>query len=90
MGAAERGAQARDGGGGSPMDDEDDDDQATAIVLAEDKKYYPSAEEIYGEGTETLVMDEDGQALEDPIIAPIKLKRAGPLLSSVRIVQHLD
>jgi U5 small nuclear ribonucleoprotein component len=32
-------------------------------------------EEIYGEGTETLVMDEDGQALEDPIIAPIKLKR---------------
>ncbi|KAF3788960.1 U5 small nuclear ribonucleoprotein component [Nymphaea thermarum] len=40
------------------------------VVLAEDKKYYPTAEEVYGEGVETLVMDEDEQPLEQPIIKP--------------------
>ncbi|KAG6545698.1 hypothetical protein Mapa_012883 [Marchantia paleacea] len=45
-----------------------------AVVLAEDKKYYPTAMEVYGEGVETLVMDEDAQPLEDPIIKPIKTK----------------
>ena len=30
---------------------------------------------MYGPGTETLVMDEDAQPLEEPIIAPIKDKR---------------
>ncbi|KAL3678399.1 hypothetical protein R1sor_021355 [Riccia sorocarpa] len=45
-----------------------------AVVLAEDKKYYPTAMEVYGEGVETLVMDEDAQPLEEPIIKPIKLK----------------
>ena len=45
---------------------------STAIVLHEDKKYYPSAEEVYGEGVETLVMDEDAQPLEVPIVAPAK------------------
>jgi hypothetical protein len=34
------------------------------VVLHEDKKYYPSAEEVYGQETETLVMDEDAQPLE--------------------------
>lgn len=34
------------------------------IVLHEDKKYYPSAEEVYGKETETLVMEEDAQPLE--------------------------
>ncbi len=33
-------------------------------MLAEDKKYYPTAEELYGPGTETLVMEEDAQPLE--------------------------
>mmetsp|Transcript_28077 Transcript_28077/g.70533 ORF Transcript_28077/g.70533 Transcript_28077/m.70533 type:complete len:994 (-) Transcript_28077:1097-4078(-) len=77
MDQAERAAVARDGGEGMDADDggDDDDNPETAIVLAEDKKYYPSAEEVYGEGTETLVMDEDGQALEEPIIAPVKLKQ---------------
>lgn len=54
--------------------DVDDDDYADAaqnsIVLAEDKKYYPTAEEVYGPGVEALVMDEDEQALEKPIVAP--------------------
>ena len=42
----------------------DDDAGASAIVLHEDKKYYPTAEETYGPGTETLVQDEDAQPLE--------------------------
>jgi len=79
MDNAERAAMQRDGGGGGgggmDLDDEDDDNPETAIVLAEDKKYYPSAAEVYGEGTETLVMDEDAQALEEPIIAPVKNKQ---------------
>ena len=29
------------------------------MVLHEDKQYYPEAEQIYGKGVETLVMDED-------------------------------
>lgn len=42
------------------------------IVLHEDKKYYPSAEEVYGPGVETIVQDEDNQLLTVPIIAPFK------------------
>jgi U5 small nuclear ribonucleoprotein component len=41
-------------------------------VLHEDKKYYPSAEETYGPGVETLVQEEDTMHLSEPIIAPIK------------------
>jgi len=43
------------------------------IVLHEDKKYYPEAEDVYG-GAETVVLDEDAQPLEEPIIAPVKVK----------------
>lgn len=43
---------------------EEDEDMSTAVILHEDKKYYPSAEEMYGEGVETLVMEEDAQPLE--------------------------
>uniref|UniRef100_A0A803LKM4 SNU114 homolog n=1 Tax=Chenopodium quinoa TaxID=63459 RepID=A0A803LKM4_CHEQI len=42
------------------------------VVLAEDKKYYPTAEEVYGEDVETLVEDEDELPLEQPIIRPVK------------------
>ena len=45
------------------------------MVLHEDKKYYPTAEEVYGPDTETLVMEEDAQPLEVPIVAPIKHKK---------------
>lgn len=34
------------------------------VVLHEDKKYYPTAEETFGEGTEALVQEEDAQPLE--------------------------
>lgn len=51
---------------------DDDIDMDNQVVLAEDKKYYPTAEEVYGEEVETLVMDEDEQPLEMPIIKPVK------------------
>lgn len=73
----EDGAAASDGEGhangwmttGDTTDVEMVDNQ---VVLAEDKKYYPTAEEVYGDDVETLVMDEDEQPLEMPIIKPVK------------------
>lgn len=59
------------------MQDDDDDDRAgpsNAVVLMEDKKYYPTANEIYGEDVEALVQEEDLQPLSEPIIAPIKTR----------------
>ena len=44
------------------------------VVLHEDKKYYPTAEEVYGAGVETLVQDEDTQMLSEPIVQPTKVK----------------
>lgn len=64
---------ARLDGADQPGDDDMDTD--TAVVLAEDKKYYPTAMEVYGEGVETLVMDEDAQPLEEPIIKPVRAKK---------------
>ncbi|XP_057998889.1 110 kDa U5 small nuclear ribonucleoprotein component CLO-like [Hevea brasiliensis] len=49
-----------------------DVDMDNQIVLAEDKKYYPTAEEVYGEDVDTLVMDEDEQPLEQPIIKSVR------------------
>ncbi|KAF9662816.1 hypothetical protein SADUNF_Sadunf18G0093600 [Salix dunnii] len=49
-----------------------DVDMDNQVVLAEDKKYYPTAEEVYGPGVETLVNDEDEQSLEQPIIKPVR------------------
>lgn len=46
-----------------------------AVILHEDKQYYPSAEEVYGPGVETLVQEEDAQPLTEPIIAPIKVRK---------------
>lgn len=46
-----------------------------AVVLHEDKQYYPSASDIYGEGVETLVQEEDAQPLTEPIIAPVKVRK---------------
>ncbi|KAG0264886.1 U5 small nuclear ribonucleoprotein component [Actinomortierella ambigua] len=44
------------------------------VVLHEDRRYYPTAEEVYGEGVETLVEEEDTQPLSEPIIQPVKVK----------------
>ncbi|KAG2486973.1 hypothetical protein HYH03_014346 [Edaphochlamys debaryana] len=57
---------------------QEDDEPAEGgmqVVLHEDKKYYPSAEEVYGAEVETLVMEEDAQPLEVPIVAPVKVKK---------------
>lgn len=59
-----------------------DAEPGTAIVLAEDKKYYPTADEVYGQETETLVMEEDAQPLEVPIIAPVVSKKMEKLLDA--------
>lgn len=47
---------------------------ASAIVLHEDKVHYPSAQEIYGEGVKTAVLDEDAMDLDVPIVEPVKTK----------------
>ena len=44
-------------------------------VLHEDKKYYPTAEEVYGPDVETIVQEEDAQPLTEPIIQPVRLKK---------------
>ena len=53
----------------------DEPNEWNQVVLHEDKKYYPTAEEVYGPDTETLVMEEDAQPLEVPVIAPVKAKK---------------
>ncbi|CAN0361301.1 unnamed protein product [Lampetra planeri] len=45
------------------------------VVLHEDKKYYPTAEEVYGPEVETVVQEEDTQPLTEPIIKPVKTKK---------------
>ncbi|TRY59810.1 hypothetical protein DNTS_035239 [Danionella cerebrum] len=78
-------AEDRDG---DEAEDDDDDDQAEAdeetgggggggmeVVLHEDKKYYPTAEEVYGPEVETIVQEEDTQPLTEPIIKPVRMKQ---------------
>ncbi|CAH1788149.1 unnamed protein product [Owenia fusiformis] len=67
---------------GGPEDDdmeadqnEVDDAPEMSVVLHEDKKYYPTAEEVYGPDVETIVQEEDTQALTEPIIVPVKKKK---------------
>lgn len=43
--------------------------------MHEEKKYYPSAEEVYGEEVETMVQEEDTQPLSEPIVAPIQVRK---------------
>ncbi|KAL2914439.1 U5 small nuclear ribonucleoprotein component [Polyrhizophydium stewartii] len=63
------------GGAGSSALMQVDVEPSTQIVLHEDKKYYPSAEEVFGEDVEALVQEEDTQLLSEPIIAPKKAKK---------------
>lgn len=77
---AERQANARQQAGDVDMDGmvEDvveEEEPGMQVVLHEDKKYYPSAEETFGADVESLVMDEDAQALEVPIVAPVSKKK---------------
>ena len=52
-----------------------DGPRPSAVILHEHKKYYPTAEEVYGEDVEAIVQEEDAQPLSEPIIAPIKVRR---------------
>ena len=61
-----------DADGDVDMAEQDGDD--TRIMLHEDKKYYPTAIEVYGEGVETTVQEEDSQPITQPIVAPLKVK----------------
>ena len=56
-------------------EDNKEEDIEMAVVLHEDKKYYPTAEEVYGPDVETIVQEEDAQPLTEPIIQPIRLKK---------------
>ncbi|KAL1836690.1 hypothetical protein VTJ49DRAFT_4784 [Mycothermus thermophilus] len=55
--------------------DIDDEGPANAVILYEDKQYYPTAAQVYGEGVETLVQEEDAQPLTQPIVAPVEQKK---------------
>ena len=55
--------QGDDDDDANDVDVHDDDDVSQAVVLHEDKKYYPTAEEIYGPDVETIVHEEDAQPL---------------------------
>ncbi|XP_066910456.1 116 kDa U5 small nuclear ribonucleoprotein component-like [Clytia hemisphaerica] len=57
------------------VDTVDVDEVSQAVVLHEDKKYYPSAQEVYGPDVETLVEEEDEQPLTEPIIKPVNKKK---------------
>lgn len=52
-----------------------DEGPSNAVILHEDKQYYPTAQQVYGPGVETLVQEEDAQPLSQPIIAPIRQKK---------------
>jgi len=69
------------GDGDIAMGEEDDEEDtriartSNAVILHEDKKYYSTAQEIYGEDVETMVQEEDLQPLSEPIIAPVKTRK---------------
>ncbi|XP_077475692.1 116 kDa U5 small nuclear ribonucleoprotein component [Stigmatopora argus] len=70
-------AEDRDGDEGGEDDedepaDADEDAPGMEVVLHEDKKYYPTAEEVYGPEVETIVQEEDTQPLTEPIIKPVR------------------
>ena len=71
---------------------DEDGNPEMSVVLHEDKKYYPSAEETFGTGTETLVMEEDAQALEVcqlPISHPKASCASQSYLASLRLSRLL-
>ncbi|UZJ52079.1 hypothetical protein CBS101457_001399 [Exobasidium rhododendri] len=52
-----------------------DEAPQNAVVLHEDKKYYPTANEVYGDDVEALVQEEDAQPLSQPIVEPVRLRK---------------
>lgn len=52
-----------------------DEAPQNAVVLHEDKKYYPTANEVYGHEVEALVQEEDAQPISQPIVEPVKIRK---------------
>lgn len=52
------------------------------VILHEDKKYFPNADELYGDQVKTITLEEDAQKLSEPIIKPIKVKNFSSIVSS--------
>ncbi|XP_045456514.1 116 kDa U5 small nuclear ribonucleoprotein component [Melitaea cinxia] len=73
------GQDNRDADEDAMEEDEDADAEPEAapmsVVLHEDKRYYPQAVEVYGPDVETVVQEEDTQALDKPLIEPVKHKK---------------
>ncbi|XP_026324057.1 116 kDa U5 small nuclear ribonucleoprotein component [Hyposmocoma kahamanoa] len=73
------GGENRDGDEDAMEEDEDADAEPEtapmSVVLHEDKRYYPQAIEVYGPDVETVVQEEDTQALDKPLVEPIKQKK---------------
>jgi len=67
----EKGRGDEEGAGNDDMGEATTGDRS--IILHEDKKYYPDAEELYGDA-EAIVQMEDTQPLTDPIITPVQSK----------------
>lgn len=67
---------------------DNDDDEEMQVVLHEDKKYYPTAEEIYGPDVEAIVQEEDNQPLTQPIIEPVKQKKFSHLVQTLPITTY--
>ncbi|CAG9575403.1 unnamed protein product [Danaus chrysippus] len=73
------GQDNRDGDEDAMEEDEDADAEPEvapmSVVLHEDKRYYPQAVEVYGPDVETVVQEEDTQALDKPLVEPVKHKK---------------
>ena len=61
------------GGDGQVVAMEEDEVGERAVVLHEDKQYYPDAADVYP-GARTVVLDEDAQPLEEPILKPAAVR----------------
>ncbi|CAI8001672.1 116 kDa U5 small nuclear ribonucleoprotein component, partial [Geodia barretti] len=70
----EEGSDDGEGEEGMEVAERGEEGEEMAVVLHEDKKYYPTAEEVYGPDVETIVQEEDTQPLTEPIVAPVKKK----------------
>ena len=55
------------------MEEDEGDVGERAVVLHEDKQYYPDAGDVYP-GAKTVVLDEDAQPLEEPILKPATVR----------------
>lgn len=74
----ENGEHMDAGENGENLSEENENEDNTHIedqvILYEDKKYYRDMDEVY-KGAETLIMEEDAQALSDPLIKEVKPKQ---------------